>query len=118
MDSSKPLAKTIDEYIAAFPSETQKILQKIRETVQQEAPTATEAISYGMPTFKLNGKNVIHFAGYKGHIGIYPTASKVEESIPQAAQYRTGKGTLQFSLDEDFPYELIASIVRYRLQEM
>lgn len=118
MDTSKMQCKTIDEYIATLPTETQIIIQNIRKTIQQAAPEATEAISYGMPTFKLNGKNVIHFAGYKEHIGIYPTASKVEESIPAAAQYRTGKGTFQFLLKEAFPYELVANIVKFRAQEM
>ncbi|MGE5845223.1 MAG: iron chaperone, partial [Ignavibacteria bacterium] len=74
MIKQKNKFETIDEYIKTFPEDVQKILQKIRETIKEAAPGAEEAISYQMPTFKLNG-NLVHFAGYKNHIGFYPTPS-------------------------------------------
>lgn len=115
MDKIRP--QTIDEYIDNFPPATQIILNKIRETIKKIAPQATEAISYQMPTFKLNGKNLVHFAGYKNHIGFYPTPSGIEKFIQEISTFKTGKGTVQFPLSEPIPYSLIEKIVKYRLEE-
>ena len=71
--------KTIDEYIRTFPEDVQSILEKIRRTIREAAPGAVEAISYQMPTFKLNGRNLVHFAGWKDHIGFYPTPSVIKK---------------------------------------
>lgn len=108
--------QTIDAYIQTTPVETQAILQKVRTLIQQAVPDATEAISYQMPTFKLNGKNLIHFAGWKDHLAIYPTPDGID-NLPELMPYRTGKGTLQFPLDKPIPYELITKIVLARLQQ-
>jgi uncharacterized protein YdhG (YjbR/CyaY superfamily) len=110
--------KTIDEYLVAHPENIRTILQSIRETISNEAPESVEAISYGMPTFKLFGKNMIYFAGYKDHIGIYPTSSHLEEHIPEVAEYRTGKGTLRFPLEKKIPLDLIKKIVKIRIKEI
>lgn len=115
MKDSKDSANSIDEYIAAFPDEIQEILQKIRQVIHDAAPEAKEAISYQMPTFKLNG-NLVHFAAFKDHIGFFPTPSGVE-AYPELMLYKTGKGTLQFPLDEPVPYELIRRVVEFRVLE-
>ncbi len=110
--------KTIDEYLKLFPEDIKIKLQRIRKTIAEEAPDAVEAISYQMPTFKLDGKNLIHFAGFKDHLSLFPTASKLEDHLPEVAKYRTGKGTLQFSLDEELPVGIIRKIVQIRVSEI
>lgn len=114
----KAYFKTIDEYIAGFPPETKEILSKIRKTIHAVAPQATEAISYQMPTFKVNGKNLVHFAGWKDHIGFYPTPSGTEKFKKQLSEYTFSKGTIRFSLNQDIRYDLIQKIVAFRLEEI
>lgn len=111
-------AKNIDEYIRDFPADVQKILQKIRKTIQAAAPDATEAISYQIPTLKLNGKNLIHFAGFKGHVGVYPAPRGAEEFMDELAAYKGGKGTVQFPLGQPIPYDLIVRIVKFKLSKI
>ena len=110
----KKVAADIDEYIAGFPTKVQKILQKVRKTIQKAAPDAAEAISYAIPTFKLNG-NLVHFAGYQNHVGFYPAPQGVAEFEVDMARYGAGKGTARFPLDEPIPYELIARITTFRV---
>ncbi|MBK8980976.1 MAG: DUF1801 domain-containing protein [Ignavibacteria bacterium] len=107
----------IDGYIAAFPEEIRILLKKIRETFRKAAPGAVEAISYGVPAFKLNGKDVVYFAAFKKHIGIYPAPRGVEEFKKELAEYKGGKGTVQFPLDKPLPLSLISRIVKYRVKE-
>ena len=109
-------AKTIDEYIANFPKEVQAILKRVKTTVRKAAPKAEETISYGIPTFKLYG-NLVHFAGYKSHIGFYPTPSGIEKFKKELSAYKGAKGSVQFPLDQPIPYELIARITRFRAKE-
>jgi uncharacterized protein YdhG (YjbR/CyaY superfamily) len=109
--------KNIDEYIKTFPADIQSKLQEIRNLTKKLAPTAVETISYGMPTFKLNGKNLIHFAGYKTHIGFYPTPSALVAFEKELSVYKTSKGTAQFKLDEDLPIKLIEKMILYRIKE-
>jgi uncharacterized protein YdhG (YjbR/CyaY superfamily) len=116
MPADKKTPRDIDEYIAGFPPEVQQILQKIRQTIRQAAPDAQEAISYQIPAFKLNG-NLIFFAGYKKHIGIYPVPSGSDAFNKQLAPYVKGKGTVQFPLDKPIPYGLIGKMVKYRIKE-
>ena len=108
---------TIDEYIKTCPSEVQVILEKVRQTIRIAAPEAVEAISYRMPTFKLNGKNLVHFAAFKNHVGFYPTPSGIEAFKEELSAYKQGKGSVQFPLDKPIPYELISSIVEFRVKE-
>jgi uncharacterized protein YdhG (YjbR/CyaY superfamily) len=108
--------ENIDDYIEGFSGNVQKILQKIRKTIQKAAPNAQEAISYHIPTFRLNG-NLIHFAAYQHHIGLYPGPRGVKEFEKEMARYEGGKGTVRFPLDEPVPYELITRIVRYRVDK-
>jgi len=111
-------AENIDQYIATFPNETQAILQQIRSIIKKVAPKADEKISYGIPTFNLNGTYLIYFAAYKKHIALYPVPSKIETIGKEFTSYKTsGKGTIQFQLNEPMPYHLITKIVKYKLQE-
>jgi len=112
----KIVYKDIDAYIATFPEDVQIILEKIRNTIHEAAPDATEAISYQMPTFKLNG-NLVHFAAYKKHIGFYPTPNGVSGFKEELSKYPTSKGAVQFPLDRPIPYDLIKRIVEYRVEE-
>lgn len=109
-------SKEIDAYIAEFPLETQTLLMQMRETIHAAAPDAVEAISYKMPTFKLNG-NLVHFAGYKNHIGFYPVPTGIEAFKDELAVYKQGKGSVQFPLDKPLPLDLITRIVKFRVEE-
>lgn len=114
--NSDSTIQTIDEYIAGFPEDIREILEKVRETIRQAAPDATEKISYQMPTFYLNG-NLVHFAAFKKHIGLYPAPSGVEAFQKELAPYVKAKGSIQFPLDKPIPYDLIARITAFRVQE-
>jgi len=106
---------SIDEYISSFPDNVQEILQEIRQTIHKAAPKAEEAISYQIPTFKLNG-NLVHFAAWKNHIGFYPTPSGTKEFEKELSKYHRAKGSVQFPLDEPMPLSLISRIVKYRVK--
>jgi uncharacterized protein YdhG (YjbR/CyaY superfamily) len=108
---------TIDEYIKTFPTNTQSLLQKMRQIIKEAAPEAVEAISYQMPTFKLNGKNLVHFAAFKNHIGFYPIPSGIEAFKKELSPYKQGKGSVQFPIDKPIPYDLVEKIVKYRVRE-
>jgi len=110
--------KNIDDYIQTFPAEVQTRLQKIRELIQKSAPNAVEAISYQMPTFKLNGKNLVHFAGYAHHIGFYPTPHGITAFDKELLKYKHAKGSAQFQLNEEIPYDLIEQIVKFRVKSL
>ena len=110
-------ARTIDEYIAGFPPDIQKVLQEVRATIKQAAPEAEETISYAIPTFTLNKKYLVYFAGYKNHIGLYATPTGNEAFKKELSLYKTGKGSIQFPLDKPMPLELITKIVRFRVKE-
>ncbi|WP_026705912.1 iron chaperone [Flavobacterium soli] len=114
----KLVPKTIAEYIAAFPEATQKKLPAMQALIQENAPDAVETISYAIPTFKLNGKMLVHFAAFKNHIGFYalPTGNIAFEK--EFSVYKTGKGSVQFPLDQDLPQDLIARVVRFRVKEV
>lgn len=110
--------RTISEYIKTFPKDVQNILEKIRQTIQKAAPEALETISYQMPAFKLNGKNLVYFAAWKNHIGFYATPSGNAAFQKKLAVYKGAKGSVQFPLTEPMPYDLIQKIVRFRVQEI
>jgi len=110
---TKP-AESIDEYIAGFPADIQKMLEQIRATIRKAAPDAKETISYAIPTFTLNG-NLVHFAAFKNHIGFYPAPTGLEAFEKELSVYKTGKGSVQFPLDEPMPLQLITQIVEYRV---
>ncbi len=108
---------TIDVYIASFPDNVQGILETMRRTIKKAAPTAEETIRYQMPTFKLNGKNLVHFAAFKHHIGFYPTPSGITAFQKELSIYKQGKGSVQFPLDKPMPYDLVKRIVLFRINE-
>lgn len=116
MDKSDAVPKTIDEYIAEFPAETQEILQELRKVIRAAAPGAAEKISYQMPAFDQNG-TLVYFAAFKDHIGFFPTAEGKEAFKEELSQYKGGRGTVQFPLGSPLPYDLIARIVRHRVEE-
>ena len=110
--------KTIDEVISQYPFEVQAILQKIRAAIQKSAPGAEEAMAYGIPTFRLNGKNLVHFSAFKAHIGFYPTPSGIEKFKKELSVYEGAKGSVKFPLTKPIPYALIGKIVQYRVKEV
>jgi uncharacterized protein YdhG (YjbR/CyaY superfamily) len=106
----------IDTYIGSFPVETQRILDQVRATIQKAAPQAKEKINYGIPTFTLNG-NLVHFAGFKNHIGFYPTPSAIEAFRKELSFYEGAKGSVKFPVDKPMPFDLISRIVKFRVKE-
>lgn len=116
MKSPASAPATIDDYIAGFPKDVQKILQKVRTTIRKAAPGAQEAIKYGIPTFTLNA-NLVHFGAYAKHIGFYPAPSGTAKFRSELAPYASGKGSVRFPLDEPIPYDLITRIVKFRVEE-
>lgn len=116
MESNKISYKSIDEYISKFTPEIQEILTMLRSVIKESAPEAQEKISYQMPTFVLHG-NLVHFAAYKNHIGFYPTPSGIEAFKQELSGYKGAKGSIQFPIGKPLPYELISSIVKYRVAE-
>lgn len=117
MKAEKKAPGDIDEYIAGFPAEVQEILQKIRATISKAAPRAEEAIKYQIPTFTMEG-NLIHFAAFRNHVGLYPAPRGVKEFEDELSRYEGGKGTVQFPLDEPIPHGLIRRIVKFRLKRL
>jgi uncharacterized protein YdhG (YjbR/CyaY superfamily) len=107
---------TVDEYIDAFPDKTKALLEKLRKAIKRAAPQAEEVISYNMPAFKLHGA-LVYYAGYKYHIGFYPTTSGITAFKKELSVYKGAKGSVQFSLDEPLPLDLVSRIVRFRVKE-
>jgi uncharacterized protein YdhG (YjbR/CyaY superfamily) len=116
MLTQKKKFTTMDEYITTFPEDVQGVLEKIRRTIRKTVPAADETISYQIPTFKLDGKYLVYFAGYKNHVSLYPIPSG-KEILKELAPYKAGKGTVRFPLDEPIPYDLVKKIVTFRLSE-
>ncbi len=112
------VSKSIDEHIQEFSPDTQSKLQSIRQMIQKSVPEAVECIKYGIPTYTLYGKNLVHFAGYKGHIGFYPAPSGIARFKDELKPYIKGKGTLQFPLDTPLPLALVRKIVLSRVKDM
>jgi len=108
--------RTVDEYIAAFPPEVQRILQRVRQVVREAAPEAQEVISYRMPALRQDGI-LVYFAAFKSHVGLYPPVrgdAAIEKDI---APYAGEKGNLRFPFDAPIPYELIARITAFHLKQ-
>ncbi len=109
-------ANSVEEYINAFPKDTQLLLKQMRVTVKKAAPEAEEVISYGMPGYKLDGM-LVYFAGYKNHIGFYALPSGHKKFNRELSDYKMGKGSVQFPLNKPLPLKLISEIVKYRVKE-
>jgi uncharacterized protein YdhG (YjbR/CyaY superfamily) len=116
MPANKTNPNAIGKYIAIFPEDVQAILEKIRAEIRKAAPNAKETINYGIPTFTLEG-NLVHFAGFKNHIGFYPTPSGIEKFKKELSVYESAKGSVKFPLDQPIPYVLIGRITKFRVKE-
>lgn len=108
--------ENIDEYIADFPLQIQNILKKLRSTIRESAPEASERISYRMPAFDQKGI-LVYFAVNKNHIGFYPTSSPIVKFRDELEAYGFSKGAIRFPIDKPLPYDLISRIVKFRLSE-
>src|SRR5690606_25959233 len=109
--------KTIDEYIEKFPKDIQDTLRELRKVIKETVQEAIETISYQMPTFRLNNRNLDHFSANKQHIGFYPFPSGVEIFKKEAADYYTSKGTVRFPYDKPIPFDLVRKVVKFRAKE-
>ena len=116
MDTGKSAIDSIDAYIAQFPDDVQDRLRTLRRIIRDAAPGAEEKISYRMPTFVLYG-NLVHFAAFRNHIGLYPAPGGVEAFTPELSAYRSGKGSIQLPMDKPLPTDLIGRIVKFRVAE-
>lgn len=110
--------KEVSKYISKFPKKTQTILRKIYTTIQITAPKSEDNMFYGVPNFKLNGKNLVQFAAFKKHIGFYPMPNTIKIFQKELLKYKTSEGTIKFPLDKPIPYPLIKKIVEFRVKEL
>lgn len=109
--------ETIDDYISLFPSNVQDLLISVFIAIKKVAPKSEEAISYGIPTLKLNGKNLVHFAGYEKHVGFYPGSKAVLKFAKEIAGYKSAKGSIQFPITKKMPQALISKITKFAVAE-
>jgi uncharacterized protein YdhG (YjbR/CyaY superfamily) len=108
----------IDEYIQNYPENVQKILQGMRETIQKAVPEATETMSYGMPTFDLNGHHLVYFSAWKDHIGLYPLYADGPLAAEKAfTAFKQEKNSIHFPFTEPFPYDVVEKFARMRITE-
>ncbi|ADO68163.1 iron chaperone [Stigmatella aurantiaca] len=105
-------AKTVDAYIAAFPSDVQEILQRVRRAIGDAVPGGEEKIRYGMPAVMLGGRYALHFAGWKKHLGLYPVPALDDELEREIAPYRAAKDSVNFPYTKPIPYSLIERVAR------
>lgn len=113
----KSASKDITEYIQNAPKQAQAHLRLLRKKIKEILPDAEEKMSYGIPTFDLHNKHVVHLGGYAKHIGFYPGASGIVHFKKELSKYRVSKGTVQFPIDAPLPFQLIEKIVRFRAKE-
>lgn len=114
----KTTFRTIDHYISGCPKEVATLLNSIRACIQKAAPQSEETISYNLPAFKQNHKVLVYFAAFKKHIGFYALPTGTAAFQRELATYKTGKGSIQFPINEEIPYALITRIVKFRLKEI
>ena len=108
------MSSNVDEYIEQFDGIVRERLETIRSLLRSELPDAVESISYGMPTYKLQGHPVVYFAGYPKHIGFYATPNGHEAFANDFARYKQGKGSVQFPHDRPLPIGLIKRVALFR----
>jgi uncharacterized protein YdhG (YjbR/CyaY superfamily) len=116
MENPKILIKDTDSYIATQPEVTRRVLEQLRQIIEAIVPEAKETISYQMPAFKQNGI-LVWYAGYKNHVGFYPSSKPIEVFKDELTVYKTSKGAIQFPLDKPLPVELITKIVNFQVNE-
>jgi len=107
----------IDAYIQMFPENEQVLLKQVRAAILKGAPEATELISYRMPAFKSYGRVLVYFAAFKNHIGFYAMPSGHAEFKKELSNYKQGKGSVQFPINEPLPLDLITRIAEFRNHE-
>lgn len=110
--------QAFDEYLKKFPDEVQKKLIKMMETIKEVIPEAEEEIVYGIPTFRVSGKNLVHIGGFTHHVSFFPTPSAIEHFASELKEFETSKGAIKFPLDKPIPYALISKITKWRVGEM
>lgn len=119
MDSSSKKPASVDEYIAGYAPDMQKLLEALRQTIKSAVPQAEEVISYGIPTYQIKGKSFIHFGAAKKHIGLYPKPHPVSETLEkQMAAYAGTKGSLHLPLDKPLPVDLVTEIAQFRAEQI
>ena len=116
MEKAKVALETVDQYIAAFPTDVKKRMQQLRKTIKAAAPKADEMISYQMAGYKYFGM-LVYFAAYKNHIGFYPGAGGVLEFYKKLSSFKSAKGSVQFPHDRPIPYEVISKVVKFRVKQ-
>lgn len=114
----KKVPRDFDDYLGTFPAKVQTLLRKMRQAIRKAAPKAEETISYGLPTFTMNGKKFVWFAAFKSHIGFYPGAAAIAAFKKELSPYETAKGSVQFPFGESLPLDLVDQIVRSRLSKL
>jgi uncharacterized protein YdhG (YjbR/CyaY superfamily) len=116
---SGPGTGTVDAYLAALPEDQRRVLERLRETIRSAAPDAAEAIAYQMPAFRLGGKFLVSYAAFRGHCSLFPLSGAILDELgDEVAPYRSGKGTLRFTVDRPIPAALVKKIVRIRVREV
>jgi len=116
-EKNKKSMNDIDAYIQQFPEAVREILQTLRQIILKNAPLVQEKIAYGMPGYYLNKKPLVYFAAFDNHIGFYATPSGHSEFKEELSKYKHGKGSVQFPIDSPLPFDLIESIIRFRVSE-
>ena len=116
--AGRSTAHSIDEYIADSPPDTRQALEELRVLIKTSAPGAVETISYSIPTFDLHGRHLVHFAGFKRHVGLYPTPSGIDAFAEELAPYASGRGSVRFPLDRPLPRDLVRRMVEFRVGEV
>jgi uncharacterized protein YdhG (YjbR/CyaY superfamily) len=110
--------KSVDEYLASQPAAVRRVLQRVRGAIREALPGADETISYQIPAYKLQGRAVLYFAGWKQHYSLYPATGGVAEAFSdELASYELSKGTIRFPLSQAVPVKLIARIAKFRAHE-
>lgn len=108
---------TVEQYLELQPEPAHTMLVTLRALIRGLVPEAVETISYGIPTFKWKGKNLIHIAGYKNHIGLYPGSGAISHFENELKGYNTSKGAVQFPLSAPMPNDLIIRIVKFCIEQ-
>jgi uncharacterized protein YdhG (YjbR/CyaY superfamily) len=119
METRKANFQSVDEYISMQPAATQVALECVRSAIGKAAREAEECISYQIPAFKLDGRILLYFAGWKEHYSVYPASDTMVAAFPgELERYRVSKGTLRFPLSEPVPVKLIGRIAKFRAEEL
>lgn len=109
---AEKVPESVEEYLEEFPADVREVLEEVRQTIRRAAPTAVESISYGMPTFSVNGRYLLYFAGWKHHVAVYSIPALSPALEKELVNFRKATDTLNFPLTRAMPYELIERVTR------